>query len=77
MQKKIAIIVDEITSNKDKKIILISGPSSSGKTTTMKRLSAYLKVKGLKPIGISIDDYFVNRENTPKNENGEYDYECL
>lgn len=76
-EKKVSSVVDEITANKDKRVILISGPSSSGKTTTMKRLSAYLKVKGLKPIGISIDDYFVNRENTPKNENGEYDYECL
>ncbi len=76
-EKKISSIVDEITSNKDKKIILISGPSSSGKTTTMKRLSAYLKVKGLKPVGISIDDYFVDRDKTPKDENGDYDYECL
>lgn len=76
-EKKISSIVDEITSNKDKKIILISGPSSSGKTTTMKKLSAYLKVKGLKPVGISIDDYFVDRDKTPKDENGDYDYECL
>lgn len=76
-EKKISSVVDEITSNKEKRVILISGPSSSGKTTTMKRLSAYLKVQGLKPIGISIDDYFVNRENTPKDENGEYDFECL
>lgn len=76
-EKKISDVVDEITDNPEKKIILIAGPSSSGKTTTMKKLSSYLKVKGIKPIGISIDDYFVDREKTPKDEHGEYDYECL
>lgn len=76
-EKKISSVVDEITANKEKRVVLISGPSSSGKTTTMKRLSAYLKVQGLNPIGISIDDYFVDREKTPKDEKGEYDYECL
>ena len=74
---EIAKCADEIASNPGKKIILIAGPSSSGKTTTTKRLASYLKVKGLKPISISIDDYFVDRVKTPKDENGNYDYECL
>lgn len=76
-EKKISSVVDEIIANKDKKVILISGPSSSGKTTTMKRISAYLKTAGLKPVCISIDDYFVNKVNTPKDEKGKYDFECL
>ena len=68
---------DTITASKDIKIVLIAGPSSSGKTTTMKRLSAFLQSRGLHPIGLSTDDFFVDREDTPKNEKGEYDYECL
>lgn len=68
---------DTITASKDIKIVLIAGPSSSGKTTTMKRLSSFLQSRGLHPIGLSIDDFFVDREDTPKNEKGEYDYECL
>lgn len=68
---------DTITASKDIKIVLIAGPSSSGKTTTMKRLSAFLQSRGLRPIGLSTDDFFVDREDTPKNEKGEYDYECL
>lgn len=77
-EKKISLIADEINSRREKiKVILISGPSSSGKTTFSKRLSVQLMVNGLKPINLSLDDYFVNRENTPKDENGEYDYESI
>ena len=74
---EISKCADEIAANPNKKVILIAGPSSSGKTTTTKRLASYLKVKGLKPISISIDDYFVDRSKTPRDENGNYDYECL
>ena len=68
---------DKIISLRDVKLVLIAGPSSSGKTTTMKRLSAILRSRGFDPIGLSTDDFFVNRKETPKNENGDYDYECL
>ncbi|MDD6803977.1 MAG: nucleoside kinase, partial [Prevotellaceae bacterium] len=74
-EKKIARIADEIASRKGVKLILLAGPSSSGKTTTCKRLSIQLLTNGIKPVGISLDDYFVDREKTPKDENGEYDYE--
>ena len=57
--------------------MLIAGPSSSGKTTTCKRLSVQLAVNGLKPIGISLDDYFLDREQTPRDESGDYDFEHL
>lgn len=77
-EKKLANIADMICcSNHKKRIILISGPSSSGKTTFAQRLSIQLRVNGLKPVTISLDDYFVNREDTPKDEFGEYDYEAL
>lgn len=76
-EKKISSIADEIANHPEKRIILIAGPSSSGKTTTTKRLSSYLKVNGLNPIAISIDDYFVNKVDTPKDETGNYDFECL
>ncbi len=77
-EKKVAQIADKIYSKKDKiKLILISGPSSSGKTTFAKRLAIQLQVIGLKPITISLDNYFANRELTPKDENGEYDFEAL
>lgn len=77
-EKKIAQIADMIAFSKHKKrVILIAGPSSSGKTTFAQRLSIQLKVNGLRPVTISLDDYFVNRENTPKDENGEYDFEAL
>ena len=75
--QSIASCAEAIANNNEKKVVLIAGPSSSGKTTTTKRLSAYLKVKGLKPISISVDDYFVDREKTPKDEKGNYDFECL
>ncbi|MFW6281571.1 MAG: nucleoside kinase [bacterium] len=77
-EKKIAQIADEIYNNFDnKKIILIAGPSSSGKTTFTKRLSIQLKINKLRPAVISIDDYFVNRENTPRDEEGNRDFEAL
>ena len=75
---KLLSIAEEIVSNKQNiKIVLLSGPSSSGKTTTARKLSLYLKTLGLNPVPLSIDDYFVNREETPLDENGNYDFECL
>lgn len=76
-EKKIAQIADNISNHKDVKIILIAGPSSSGKTTFANRLSIQLRVNGIIPIPLSLDNYFVEREETPKDENGEYDYECI
>lgn len=77
-EKKIANIADEITNNIDKKrIILIAGPSSSGKTTFAQRLAIQLRVNGLKPVAISTDNYFVNREETPLDEEGNYDFEAI
>ena len=74
-EKKIAHIAEMIAERKNVKVVLIAGPSSSGKTTTCKRLSIQLIVNGLKPVGISLDDYFVDREKTPRDENGNMDYE--
>lgn len=76
-EKKVAQIADMICEDDNKKLILIAGPSSSGKTTFAQRLSIQLKVNGKKPIAISVDDYFVNRENTPLDEDGNYDFEAL
>jgi len=76
-EKKIANIADDISSRKDIRIILIAGPSSSGKTTFANRLSIQLRVNGLIPIPLSLDNYFVNRLDTPKDENGEYNYESI
>ena len=76
-EKKISRIADEIAGRKGVKVVLISGPSSSGKTTTCKRLSIQLLTNGIKPVPISLDDYFVDRELTPKDDKGEYDYESL
>lgn len=77
-EKKIAEIADEVTRNlSEKRIILIAGPSSSGKTTFARRLAIQLKVNGLKPKSISLDDYFVDREKTPLDEQGEFDFESL
>lgn len=76
-EKKIANIADEILYRKDVRIILIAGPSSSGKTTFANRLSIQLRVNGLIPIPLSLDNYFVNRIDTPKDENGDYDYESI
>ena len=77
-EKKVAQIADKIyAKRKDVKLILIAGPSSSGKTTFLKRLAIQLKVLGLKPLQISLDNYFVDRELTPRDENGEFDFEAL
>ena len=76
-EKKISHIADEIASRKGVKLILLAGPSSSGKTTTCKRLSVQLLANGIKPLQISLDDYFVDREKTPKDESGDYDYESV
>ena len=76
-EKKIAQIADTITHMKGIKLVLIAGPSSSGKTTTCKRLMVQLAVNGIKPIGISLDDYFLDREQTPLDEKGDYDFEHL
>ena len=76
-EKKIAQIADEITRRKGTKLVLIAGPSSSGKTTTCKRLSVQLAVNGIRPVNISLDDYFIDREHTPRDEKGDYDYENL
>jgi uridine kinase len=77
-EKKIAAIADTIMKDIDKKkIIFIAGPSSSGKTTFAHRLAIQLRANGLKPHPISVDNYFVNRELTPRDKNGNYDFECL
>lgn len=75
-EKKLSAIADEIK-RKDAKIVLISGPSSSGKTTTCKRLSIQLGILDYSPVQISVDDFFVEREDTPLDENGEKDYESI
>jgi uridine kinase len=76
--KKIAKIADKIISSRSKiNVVLISGPSASGKTTFSKRLSIQFQIEGLKPVIISLDNYFVNRDKTPIDENGEYDFESL
>lgn len=77
-EKKVGQIADKIYSHRSKiKIVLISGPSSSGKTTFCKRLDVQLKVLGMKPVLISLDNYFVDREHTPRDEKGDYDFEAL
>ena len=76
-EKKISQIADEFCANSDNNIILIAGPSSSGKTTFAQRLAIQLRVNGKRPIAISLDDYFVNREDTPRNPDGSYDFEAL
>ena len=75
--RRMAQIADDIASRPDVHVVLIAGPSSSGKTTTSKRLSIQLMAAGRKPVALSLDDYFVNRVDTPLDENGEYDFESL
>jgi uridine kinase len=76
--RRYAEIADRIFAHKDRiKLVLIAGPSSSGKTTTSKRISTQLKVLGMKPIVLEMDNYFVNREDTPLDEKGEYDFESV
>ena len=76
-EKNIGRIADKIAKSKDIKIVLIAGPSSSGKTTFAQRLGIQLRLNGLKPVTISVDNYFVERKDTPLDENGEYDFDCL
>ena len=76
-EKKIAEIADQIARNENVKMILIAGPSSSGKTTFAQRLGIQLRLNRLKPVTISVDNYFVERSENPKDENGEYDFECI
>ena len=76
-EKKIAGIADEIAKNRNIKMVLIAGPSSSGKTTFAQRLGIQLRINKIKPVTISVDNYFVEREDTPRDENGEYDFECI
>lgn len=76
-EKKIAVIADKISDKKEAKVVLIAGPSSSGKTTFARRLGIQLRVNGYLPIPISLDDYFVERGRTPIDENGEYDFESI
>lgn len=76
-EKMISRLADQIAENPKWKVILIAGPSSSGKTTTSKRLSVQLMACGKRPVPISLDDYFVDREKTPLDENGNYDYESV
>jgi len=77
MEKRIGDIAQEISKHKDVRFVMIAGPSSSGKTTFSHRLSTQLISYGLKPHPIEVDNYFKNRSDTPKDENGQYDFECL
>lgn len=76
-ERKISRIADYLAEHPEKKVVLIAGPSSSGKTTFSKRLSVQLMACGLKPVAISLDDYFVDRVKTPLDEEGNYDYESI
>ena len=77
MDKRIDAISQEIIRRQNEKVILVAGPSSSGKTTFSKRLTLHLMANGLKPYPISLDDYFVDRTRTPRDETGDYDYESV
>lgn len=77
MEKKLGDIAEQVAKHPDKKIVMIAGPSSSGKTTFSHRLSIQLKAKGLIPHPVAVDNYFVNREDSPRDEKGNYNYEVL
>ena len=76
-EKKISDLADEIAKRKNVKMVLIAGPSSSGKTTFANKLSLALRLNGFKPVTISVDNYFVERKDNPKDEFGNYDFECI
>ena len=76
-EKKIANIADDIKKRKNTKMVLIAGPSSSGKTTFAQRLGIQLRLNGIKPVTLSVDNYFVERQDTPRNKNGKYNFECI
>lgn len=76
-EKKIGQIADFVFDNKEVRVILVAGPSSSGKTTFAQRLTVQLKVNGLQPVALSLDDYFIDRDRTPRDENGDYDFESI
>lgn len=76
-ERNLAAIANEIANRKDVRVVLIAGPSSSGKTTTCKRLSIQLVLNGIWPVSLSLDDYFLDRENTPRDADGKYDFESL
>ena len=76
-EKKIANMADRIAANKQIKMVLIAGPSSSGKTTFAQRLGIQLRINKIKPVTISVDNYFVERKDNPRDENGNYDFECI
>lgn len=76
-EKKMANIADDIIKRKKVKVILIAGPSSSGKTTFARRLGLQLRLNGIKPVNLSVDNYFVERKDNPKDEFGNYDFECI
>ena len=77
MEQRIGNIAAQIAQDESKKFIMIAGPSSSGKTSFSNRLSIQLSAKGLRPHPIALDDYYVNREDSPRDEDGNYDFECL
>lgn len=77
MEERIAAIAEQIEESHDKKFVMIAGPSSSGKTTFSNRLSIQLRAKGLCPHPIGLDDYYVDRDKCPRDENGDFDFECL
>ncbi|MFH1829423.1 MAG: nucleoside kinase [Pseudomonadota bacterium] len=76
-ERKIAAIADQIAARRDTRLVLIAGPSGSGKTTFAKRLAIQLRIHGIEPIAISMDNYYVDRKDTPKHPNGSYNFECL
>lgn len=76
-EKKISSIADQIATRRNTKLVLIAGPSGSGKTTFAKRLAIQLQIHGIEPVSISLDDYYVDHDDTPKHPDGSYDFECL